>query len=140
MGMSGSILMDNIDLYDTYGVFAVRGSLDDLVKLPDMKEVSSYSWANEDGVDVYPVNRKTASRDITLTFLLSAVEIQQMFDLRDAFFAALKADGYRLFGFMALERAYWLLYKSCESAKFINAGKKRVEMVLKFQLNDEYPI
>ena len=129
--------MDGDDLYTTYGIFAVRGSLHDLVKLPSMKPDSSYSWPGENGDDIDTTDRKTAAREITLTFMLVATEVQQMFDFRDAFFSALRADGYRLFGFNALEREYALLYKSCDSAKFLPGSKYKIEMTLKFALNDD---
>jgi len=128
--------MDGVDIYTAYGIFAIRGSLNDLVKLPSMKPDASYSWPNEDGDDVYAQDRHKASREISLKFLLTGVEIQDMFNKRDAFLAALAADGYRLFGIRALERAYNLLYKSCDSAKFY-IKSNRIEMSLNFSLNDD---
>ena len=137
MALNGQILMDGLDLWTTYGIFAVRGSLNDLVKLPSMKEDASYSWPGEDGDDIYTSDRQTAGRDVSISFLLVGAEVQDMFDKRDAFLAALRADGYRTLGINALERSYDLLYKSCESAKFIKGAKHKIELILKFQLNDD---
>lgn len=132
--MSGKILMDTVDIYTTYGVFAIRGSLNDLVKMPDLKAPSSFDWVTSDGDDVDLRSRKVAGSDISLTFLLSGLTSSDMFDKRDALFLALKADGWRTIYFNTLGRAFQMYYKSCESAKFFNAGKKRIEMVLKFRL------
>jgi len=132
--LAGRIELDGLDLYDTYGVFAVRGSLNDLVKMPDLKEPSLYSWPTEHGDDVDLDDRKVAARDITLTLLLSAADTQLMFEKRDLLFDALRADGIRTFDINIFSRTFKMWYKGCDSAKFINAGKKRIEMVLKFRL------
>ena len=137
MGLIAQIMMDGNDLWTNYGIFAVRGSLNDLVMLPSMKEDSAYSWPGEDGEEIDATDRHSAGRDISLTFLLVGAEVQEMFDFRDAFFTALRADGYRTFAINALERSYDLLYKGCDSAKFIRGAKYKIEMVLKFHLNND---
>jgi len=133
--MSGKILMDGVDVYTTYGVFAIRGSLDDLVKIPSLKVPSTFDWVTSDGDDVDLRNRKVAGSDISLTFLLSGISISDMNTKKDALFAAFKADGWRSINFTTLGITRSMYYQSCESAKFYNAGKKRIEMVLKFRLN-----
>ena len=135
MSQAGKILLNAVDIYTYYGVFAVRGSLNDLVKLPDMKPVSEYSWPSEHGDDVELTNRVIQARDIKLTFLLSGSSIADMWSKRDALLAVLTSDGWHTLEFDTLSRIFEVYYKSCESAKFINSGKKRIEMVLVFRLN-----
>jgi hypothetical protein len=133
--MATTILLDGLDIKSTYGVIAMRGSYNDLVGLPDMKEPSSYSWPGEDFDDVDLIDRKTASRDITLTFLLSAETIAQLWDLRAGLRNALLADGYRNLTIGALDKTFQVYYKGCQSAQFIRSSKYRIKMVLKFRLD-----
>lgn len=135
MSQASKILIDGVDIYTYYGIFSVRGSLNDLTRLPDMKPVSTYNWADENGDDFYLNNRKIEARDIILTFLLSANDISTMWANRDAFFAALSADGIRDLEVTALGRKFAVYYVACLDSKFINAGKKRLELKLKFRLD-----
>lgn len=135
MSQTGKILLDDVDIYTTYGVFALRGSLNDLTRLPDMKPVSSYNWPTEDGDDVYLNNRKVEARDIVLTFLLSADDVATMWSNRDALFAVLKADGLRDLEVTTLGRKFNVYYVACMDSKFINKGKKRLELKLKLRLD-----
>lgn len=135
--MTGRIYLDDIDIYTAYNMFAIRGSYNDLLKLPDLKDPSSYSWETEDGDDVELTARKLADRDIKLTFLMSASDMSKLIPKRAALLNALKADGYRTLTILPLGRTWQLYYKGCESAKFINAGKKRIEFVLKFRVHGE---
>jgi len=132
--MTGKIFLDDNDMYTTYGVFALRGSYNDLMRLPDFKEPSSYSWHNEDGEDVDLRNRMVTGRDITLTLLLSGTTMSEMFVYRNLLFVALRADGWRDLYIEIFNRHFKLYYKSCESARFINGSKKRIQLVLKFRL------
>jgi hypothetical protein len=135
MSQASKILIDGQDIYTNYGVFALRGAFNDLVKLPDMKEPSKYSWDTENGDDVYLENRKIQARDITLTLLLSGATKEEMWTNRQALFAAISADGWHDLELETLGRKFQVYYVSCESAKFINSGKKRIELRLKFRID-----
>ena len=132
--MTGQITLDGVDV-STYGIFAIRGSYNDLVRLPDAKEPSLFSWPTENFDDVDLTNRKTAARDISLTFLLSADSAADMWTKRGALRIALMADGYRNLHIASLDKTFELYYKSNDSAQFINGNKLRIKMVLKFRLN-----
>jgi len=136
--MAGTITLDGLNMKTTYGVIALRGSYNDLVRMPDLKEPSSYSWPTENFDDADLTNRKIASRDISLTFLLSKISWDDSTDvlsLRDALFNALKADGERVLYVGHLDRSFHMYYKGCESVQYISSGAKRIKMVLKFRLN-----
>jgi len=136
MTLNGSILLDDIDVFDTYGVFAIRGSLDALVKMPTMKAPTSVSLIDQNGEMVFLQNRKVDNEDMALTFLLSGFSVEEMWRKRDALAAHLKADtttGNKLY-VRALDRYFTIYYKGCSSAKFYQNGKKRIEMVLNFRL------
>lgn len=132
--MAGQILLDNIDI-STYGVFAVRGSYDDFVRMPDMKEPSLFSWETENFDDVDLTSRKIASRDITLTFLMSADTVEDLMDKRAQLRTALTADGYRNLYIATLDKTFELYYKGSDKSTFINGSKYRIKMPLRFRLN-----
>lgn len=134
MARTGIILMDSNDLWTTYGVFALRGSYDDLIRLPDLKEPSSYSWAAEDGEDVDLTNRVAENRDVTLKFLMKADTMAALNTKRSALFAALKADGWRYVNFVTLNLNLYLYYKSCKAAKYIRGAVPKLELSLEFRL------
>lgn len=133
--MAGVITLDGLDIKTTYGVFAIRGSYNDLVGLPNMKEPSSYSWPTENFDDVDLTDRKVASRDITITFLLSADTPTELWNRRGALRIALTADGYRTLYIESLDRTFQLYYKGCDSATFIRGNQLRIKLPLKFRLN-----
>jgi hypothetical protein len=132
--MAGLVMLDNVDV-KTYGVFAIRGSYNDLVGLPNMKEVSLINWDTENFDDVDLTDRKIASRDITITFLLSADSADELWFNRGALRVALTADGYRNLYIATLNKTFELYYKGCEQATFINGSKLRIKLPLKFRLN-----
>ena len=135
MGMTGKLKLDGNDLFEEYGVFAIRGSFNDFVKMPDLDEPSSNKWSGEDGEDVYLVNRTVSARDISLTFLMSADTIPALLVNRNALFVALRADGWRVLYIEQFDREYKLYYKTCESAEYIRGSKYRIKMVLKFRMD-----
>lgn len=136
--MAGMITLDSVDLSD-YGVIAIRGSYNDLVKMPSLKAVSSFSWDDMDFEDVDLNNRKLEPDNITLTFLMSYSNLRGLFTKRDLLLNALKADGWRYLYVEGLDQTFKLYYVGCDSATFIKGFKYRIKMALKFRLNYTEP-
>lgn len=136
MTLDGKITIDGTDIWTTYGIYALKGSFDDLVKLPVMKAPTSVSPIDQNGENVYLQNRKVDNEDITLKLLLTGSSIADMFAKRDALTAKLIADcpGGNAWYFTTLNKTYHMYYKTCTGAKFINAAKKRIELTLTFRL------
>jgi hypothetical protein len=139
--MAGNIFWDTLNL-KTLGIYAVRGSYSDFLKLPDVRPPSTTEWEGEDFDDVYlndgnqgsGLNRPLQSRDISLTLLLSGSSVADMFSKRDDLVTNLTRIGSHTLTIEPLDKAWAVYYKSCESCKFFNAGKKRLELVLKFRI------
>lgn len=138
MSQAGKILLDGADIYNVYGVFAIRGSFDDLMRLPSLKPVSTVSYEHEDSEDVDLSSRQTEARDITLKFLMRSNSIQGLNTNRTALFNALKQPGIRIIVFNTILRTYEAYYKSCESATFYKSSKPKLQLTLKFRLLSEY--
>lgn len=130
----GRIQMDGVDVYTAYSIFAVRGSWDDLVRLPAMKTDALYSWPTEHGDDVYLQSRKFAARDIELTFLMVAASKALLWQRRELLIAALAAPGYRRFNINDMGKDFDLYYIDCLGAKFHRGTKAKFELRLKFRI------
>jgi len=68
--MRGDLLIDNTDVYTTYGVGLQEGSLCDLLSMPSFKSSSVYidNWQEYDGVEVSLSHAVLDVRQVTLTF------------------------------------------------------------------------
>ncbi len=134
MAYEGRVALDGLDVYTHYSVFALRGSWDDLLRLPAMKQDALYSWDNEHGDDVYLQDRKFAARDIEITFLLIAATKALLWDRRNLLLTAMAAPGVRQLYINDLGREFDVYYTDCVSAKFIRGSKPKVELRLKFRI------
>ena len=124
--------MDGSDLYTVYGVFALRGSFNDLLKMPSLKEPSSFNWETEDGDDVDLTNRVVEYHDVQMSFLLKGASVADMLTKRNNLLSALKQDGWRVFVFNTLGLTVSMYYKSCEATKY--SKPSTLELTLKFRL------
>ena len=89
--LSGLLLINNIDPYETYGVFLVEDDKDSmtnyeqLLKTPELKPVQKVDYREEDGVRLPVIlNQKWKEREVKLTFAMVAQNVvtfeQQYFD------------------------------------------------------------
>lgn len=133
------ILLDGDDIKTTYGVDSLRGSWNDLAKLPDAKKDVEIDRHNENSREYWLTNRKTDSRQVELEFLISSYDAVHLYEFRDALLAKLMEDGERELVIAALMRTFKLKYDSCTSANYIKGtGVKRFKLRLKFTVIDEY--
>lgn len=133
--MAGLITYNGYDLAQ-FGVMAVRGSYNDFLKLPSFKESSTYSWEDEDNEDTDLRNRRVNASDVTITFLLSANTVTELMSFRSELINLFQQDGWQGLYIDTLKTTYYVYYKSCDSATFINATKKRIKLVCKFRMRN----
>ena len=50
--MIGHLIIDGVDIYNSFGVFAIEGGCKDIASFPDMKQPEIYDWAERDGIEV----------------------------------------------------------------------------------------
>ncbi len=66
--MRGTLLVDNIDVYEAFGVFVVEGGYNELVAFPAMKSVASNDWWEEDGQEFDLSAPTLASHEFSMKF------------------------------------------------------------------------
>lgn len=49
--MIGHLIIDGVDIYNSFGVFAIEGGCKDIASFPDMKQPEIYDWAERDGIE-----------------------------------------------------------------------------------------
>jgi hypothetical protein len=133
--MAGLVTLEGTDLKN-FGVFAIRGSYNDFMKLPTFKEASSYSWANESNEDVDLRSREVQASDVTINFLMSANTIEALNMYRYGLLYMLQQDGWLTLYIDTLKTSFQVYYKGCDSAQFINGDKKRIKLALKFRMKN----
>lgn len=66
--MKGQLLIDGIDIYAVYGVCTIKGSYDNLVAFPPMKELDKNDWPEEDGQEFDLSNPALNTSEVSLEF------------------------------------------------------------------------
>ncbi len=132
--MRRKISIDNYDLDEAFNIISVRGSYNELTKMPNLKKPSTVNFEDEDFEDVYLKNRKISPSEISLTFLISSDSAIDLFRKRDAFFNLLKKNGRRTIYIASIKRNFYVYYLSCDNCKYYNSGKFRLLLKLKFKL------
>lgn len=126
--MKGKLYIDGTDAYAKYGVFVVKGSYDDLVALPSLKEPDKNDWPEEDGqeVDLSAPALNSESVGITLGFTSNLIF--------NDFVNMLAEMGYHDFRFTDLGRTYRLRLSSQSSYEI----SERLE-IAKFGFENDFP-
>lgn len=104
--MRGQLLIDGIDMYAAYGISIIKGSYNNLVAFPTLKELGKNDWPEEDGQEF----------DLSI-IALDTSEISIEFGFRDdlgfgGLIALLSDMGYHDFRFPTLDRTYRLRLSS----------------------------
>lgn len=67
--MKGKCYIDNIDIYEQFGVMMKEGGYKDLLTFPALKEPTANDWPEEDGVEVDLESPAIQIRTITIPFV-----------------------------------------------------------------------
>lgn len=106
--MKGVLYIDRVDAYTSYGVSLSETSYDDLVCLPNLKQIVFNDWHEKNGIDPDLSAPVIAAKDVTLKFSVSSVS-----DGYDAFLDALSDGAYHAFNFVEIGLTKELRLKSC---------------------------
>lgn len=107
------VLIDNIDIYATYGAMISKGGLNGVLALPPSKKVSSNDWAEDDGIepDLSEIYLDKRSLSIPFVFLAS-------YDKIEAFLAFLESTAYHSINFDKISLTKRFRYISSTSLKY----------------------
>jgi len=65
---SGELFVDDIDVFDEYGVYVVTGGWNDLVAFPPLKAIDYNDWHEYDGIEADLSDPKLNSREVSMKF------------------------------------------------------------------------
>ncbi len=65
---SGELIIDDVDVYDEYGVYVVTGGWNDLVSFPPLKAIDYNDWHEENGIEPDLSDPKLNTREVSMKF------------------------------------------------------------------------
>lgn len=69
MSYSSGVIIDGVNIWDTYGAYIYKDGYRELIQWPPLKSVSGNDWQEEDGFEPDLSDPHLDSRDITITFV-----------------------------------------------------------------------
>lgn len=126
--MKGQLLIDRADAYTNYGVIVTKGSYDNLVSFPAMKEPDKNDWPEEDGQEFDLTSPALDTVEVNIEFAyIGSLGIGGLIDI-------LSDLSYHEFYFPLIGRTYNLRLSS-QSSYVINLGLE----VAKFTFTNDFP-
>lgn len=125
--MTGQLLIDRTDAYPNYGLIVTKGSYDNLVAFPAMKEPDKNDWPEEDGQEFDLSSPTLDTAEVSIEFAyIGSLGIGGLIDI-------LSDLSYHEFYFPLIDRTYNLRLSS-QSSYVINPGLE----VAKFIFSNDF--
>ena len=103
MTATARIIVDGVDTFDRFGVFALEAGLNDLLAYPPLKPVEANDWHEQEGVDADLSAPRLNGREVTITIgATGTLGAPQTIAKIDDFLAFLRQRVYRVFSFAFL--------------------------------------
>lgn len=103
MTATARIIVDGVDMFDRFGVFALEAGLNDLLAYPPLKTVEANDWHEQEGVDVDLSEPRLNGREVTIKIgATGTLGAPQTIAKIDDFLAFLRQRVYRVFRFAFL--------------------------------------
>lgn len=138
--MSGSVLIDGIDVFDSWGAVMLRGSDAQLLRLPERKVQESVSYYEVSGEDVDLEDIVLQASDVELSFDLRSTSATTLMRNLDAFYSRLSAPGYRNIYVRTLSRTFELRYLSSttvdQRGALSKSGVKNIVINVRFAIDN----
>ncbi len=129
--MTGDLLIDDIDVYTSFGVFIVDGGYKDIVQFAELKETESNDWPEEDGIEVDLSAPVLKARDVKIDFACNDN------DYIGAFMALLQDGSAHEFQFVEIDKTYTLRLDSQSSKSSLrNLEKFSLKFIEDMPFND----
>lgn len=126
--MTGQFYLDGIDAYTSLGICVTKGSYNNLVAFPAIKELEKNDWPEEDGQEFDLSNIALNTSDISIEFAyMGSMGIGGLID-------KLSDLSYHEFRFPLIDRTYTLRLSS-QNSYVINTGLE----ISKFTLTNDFP-
>lgn len=121
--MKGQLLIDRTDAYTSLGICVTRGSYNNLVAFPAMKEPDKNDWPEEDGKEFDLTTPTLNTAEVSIEFAyIGSLGIGGLIDI-------LSDLSYHEFYFPLIDRSYKLRLSS-QSSYVINPGLEVAKFIL----------
>lgn len=136
----GHLNIDGQDAYSEYGFIILKGSMNDWLLFPEMKEPFSHNWKDENGLDVDLENRYLKDKNVSLKVLFVADSEMAFWSNYKKTLNMLTQPGIRKVYYREMEKEFEVYYtKSSSPSTFTrlkDVNKVVVGMTLHFSMPD----
>jgi hypothetical protein len=128
--MTGKLFIDGLDAYTQFGVYVTEGGYNDLVAYPDLKNIQSNDWPEENGIEPDLASPVLDSKTFSVKFALCGgyAHMKALID-------SLSDEAYHVFNFAEIGRTYNLRLISQSGISI--AGDLRV---FSLSFADDFPL
>lgn len=126
---SGRYFLNNLDIFDTYGVF-VRDGSKEFLSLPKRKDSLTYSWPEENGTEVDLAAPKFEDKEVTLKCGFLAATDTEFRTKRQAFIQAIAAPGWQVWRVIDHSTEYSVRYVDSSNWEKTSRRLKDVPQVI----------
>jgi hypothetical protein len=138
--MTGSVIIDGLDMYESYKCFLLKGGDQDLLVFPERKEPDEINWFEKNGVDVDLEDVAFKAREVRMSFYFSCPTSGEFLRNLDTFYRHISSKGYREVFLRELNRTFLLRFLSCEEysqrGHFSKTGRKAARINVVFSCDD----
>lgn len=113
--MEGRLLIDGVDVFKTYGVYVTQGGWNELVSMPNLKEITKNDWQEEDGIEADLTAPVLDTKNVSVKFCISTE-----FDRHFEFLSLLSKGAYHTFECISICRTFKLRMISANSLTLSN--------------------
>lgn len=140
--MTGSCIIDGIDIYTDFGAYITKGGDVDLMSFPERKTPESNDWFEYSGIDVDLTESYFNNKKVRISFFLKSEYSREFVRKLDAFYRLLSAKGYRNVYVRELNTTFELRYLSCPEYEhrgfFSKSGMKSAIITVEFSQDDPF--
>lgn len=112
--LKGRLFIDDIDIYNEFGVYVVKDGWNELIAYPPLKSVTSNDWQEQDGIEVDLSEPILNTKEVQIKFAYEGIQSSFFF------FLDMLSDGaYHTFNIASIKRQYKLRLVSAPSYKEI---------------------
>lgn len=124
--MIGKLIVDNVDVYSTFGIYIAQGGYESLVSAPSLKAIDTNDWPDQDGIEPDLSEPALDSKEFSISFFGGDVE---------GFVALLCQGAYHTFNFAEIGLTCSLRLISNESYSDIQGLRS-----FSLRLADDFPL
>lgn len=136
----GHLTIDGLDAYSEYGFIILKGSMEDWLLFPEMKDPFSHNWKDENGLEVDLDNRYLKDKQVTLKVLFVADSEMEFWSNYKKTLGMLTQPGIRKIYYREMDKEFEVYYtKSTAPTAFTrlkDVNKVAVGMTLHFAMPD----